>query len=115
ARWTFRGKDAGRVDSFVYRRNRGRSIGASSAFRRLNLHSAGPSYLRRGLDQDERRELALQVRNRLVVGERRRDVLGERVERPVSVPEQDSVPRVHVLVRPGVELGLDPTGGHGAS
>jgi hypothetical protein len=43
ARSTFRGKDAGCVDSFVYRHTRGRSIGASSAFRRHNLYFAEPS------------------------------------------------------------------------
>jgi hypothetical protein len=43
ARWTFRGKDAGCVDSFVYRHTRGRSIGvqrvpgAQSVFRRTLL------------------------------------------------------------------------------
>jgi hypothetical protein len=42
-RWTFRGKDAGRADSNRYRRNRGRSIGASSAARRHNLYPAKPS------------------------------------------------------------------------
>jgi len=42
-RWTFRGKDAGRVDSGDYRRNRGRSIGASSAALRHNHYFAGPS------------------------------------------------------------------------
>ena len=42
-RWAFRGKDAGRVDSFSYRRNRGRSIGASSAAPRHNLYFANPS------------------------------------------------------------------------
>ena len=42
-RWTFRGKDAGRVDSRVYPPDRGRSIGASSAARRHNLYAANPS------------------------------------------------------------------------
>jgi hypothetical protein len=36
-RWSFRGKDAGSVDSRSYRRDRGHSIGASSAARRHNL------------------------------------------------------------------------------
>jgi len=42
-RWAFRGKDAGRVDSFSYRRNRGRSIGAPSAAPRHNLYLANSS------------------------------------------------------------------------
>ena len=42
-RWSFRGKDAGSVDSRSYRRDRGHSIGASSAARRHNLYSAKPS------------------------------------------------------------------------
>ena len=42
-RWTFRGKDAGNVDSGVYRCDRGRSIGASSAARGHNLYFANPS------------------------------------------------------------------------
>ena len=44
ARWAFRGKDAGSADSRSYRRDRGRSIGASSASRRHNLYFAEPSY-----------------------------------------------------------------------
>jgi hypothetical protein len=43
ARWTFRGKDAGCVASLAYRRTRGPSIGASSAFGRHNLYFAEPS------------------------------------------------------------------------
>src|SRR5215475_4336552 len=42
-RWTFRGKDAGSADSRGYRRDRGRSIGASSAPLRHKLRSARPS------------------------------------------------------------------------
>ncbi len=42
-RCSFRGKDAGSADSQSYRRDRGRSIGASSAARRHNLHVANPS------------------------------------------------------------------------
>jgi hypothetical protein len=42
-RWTFRGKDAGRLDSGSYRGNRGHSHGASSAARRLNRYFAKPS------------------------------------------------------------------------
>jgi len=43
ARWSFRGKDAGRVDSRSYRRDRGRSIGTSSAPRGHNLYPAESS------------------------------------------------------------------------
>jgi hypothetical protein len=42
-RCSFRGKDAGSVDSLSYRRDRGRRIGASSAARRHNLYPAKPS------------------------------------------------------------------------
>ena len=42
-RWSFRGKDAGSADSRSYRRDRGRSIGASSAALRHNLYPANPS------------------------------------------------------------------------
>jgi hypothetical protein len=42
-RWSFRGKDAGRVDSRCYRRDRGHSIGANSAAQRHNLYFADPS------------------------------------------------------------------------
>jgi hypothetical protein len=43
ARWSFRGKDAGSADSRSYRRDRGHSIGATSASLRHNLYSANPS------------------------------------------------------------------------
>jgi hypothetical protein len=43
-RWTFRGKDAGRLDSGSYRGNRGRSIGASSAVQRHNRYPTRPAY-----------------------------------------------------------------------
>jgi hypothetical protein len=42
-RWSFRGKDAGSADSRSYRRDSGRSIGASSASRRLSRYFAKPS------------------------------------------------------------------------
>jgi hypothetical protein len=42
-RWTFRGKDAGCVDSGDYRRTRGHSIGASSAALRHKRCFAKPS------------------------------------------------------------------------
>jgi hypothetical protein len=42
-RWSFRGKDAGSVDSRSYRRDRGRSIGTSSAARRPSRYFAKPS------------------------------------------------------------------------
>jgi hypothetical protein len=42
-RRTFRGKDAGSVDSRGYRRDRGRSIGASGAARRHTRYFAKPS------------------------------------------------------------------------
>ena len=56
-----------------------------------------------GLITTSERELALQVADDLVVGQRRGDVLRERVERPALAPEQHRVPRIHVLVRAGVE------------
>ena len=56
------------------------------------------SFIRRGLMQDERRELLLQVPHDVVERQRRRDVLGERVERAVAPPEQQRMPRVGVLV-----------------
>jgi hypothetical protein len=42
-RRAFRGKDAGRPIAVSYRGNRGRSIGASGALRRLNWYFAKPS------------------------------------------------------------------------
>ena len=43
ARCSFRGKDAGSADSRSYRRDWGRSIGASSAALRHNLYFVKPS------------------------------------------------------------------------
>ena len=42
-RCSFRGKDAGSADSGCYRRDRGRSIGTSSAARRHSHYFAKPS------------------------------------------------------------------------
>ena len=42
-RCSFRGKDAGSADTWWYRRDRGRRIGASSAARRLGRYLAKPS------------------------------------------------------------------------
>ena len=43
ARCSFRGEDAGSADSRSYRRDGGRGIGASIAFRRLSRYFAKPS------------------------------------------------------------------------
>ena len=68
---------------------------------------ASASSRRRRLDQHERAQLALQVRDDLAVGERRRDVLGQRVQRPVVAPREQDVPLIGVLVD-RVERRRDP-------
>src|SRR5439155_796572 len=72
---------------------------------RVSLTSDG------GLDQHERPQLALQVRHDVAIGQRGRDVLGQRVEAAAEVPEEQYVPLVGVLVD-GVHGGVDSVQEH---
>src|SRR5215208_6011248 len=68
--------------------------------------------LGRGLDADERPQLALQVGDDLPVRERRREVLRQRVQRPTVPPREQDVPLVGVLVD-GVHRRGNPVRAHG--
>ena len=80
--------DAGRAD--------GAGSGAGEHLPPCQLHQAA------GLISTSDCELLLQVAHDVLEGQRRRDVLGERVEVAVGAPDERRVPRVGVLVH-GVE------------
>src|SRR5262249_17886431 len=75
--------------------------------RRVSFTVRSPSGPAGRLDQNERVQLALQVPHELLVVERGRKVLGERVERASVVPGERHVPLVRALID-GEERCVDP-------